>query len=207
MNRTSALVSTLRDRKCSNCGTPFKQQRLGQQVCSSPCASSFARRLREQKERKELKAAKAAQRADRVATKAALEKFKTRGEWIADVQKVFNAYIRERDRDQPCICCGQFFDAKDALTGGQWDAGHYLSRGSAAHLRFDERNVHKQLKGHNRPGGTTRAQFRDGMIARIGREAVEALEADQTPRNYTIDDLRAMKAEYTAKLRELKEKA
>lgn len=37
--------------------------------------------------------------------------------------------------------------------------------------------------------------------------AVEALEADQTPRHYTIDDLKRIKAEYKAKLGALKEKA
>lgn len=200
LGRSTALRTTLRERKCTVCKDKFKQQRPMQSVCSPACAG-----VQGQKAAAKQKAAKV--RADRVATKAALEKFKTKGQWIADVQKVFNQYIRERDRHQPCICCGQFFDAKDTLTGGQWDAGHYLSRGAAAHLRFDERNVHKQLKGHNRPGGTTRGQFRAGMIARIGLAAVEALEADQAPGNYTIDDLRTMKAEYAAKLRALKEKA
>jgi hypothetical protein len=200
LSRSTALRTTLRERKCTVCKDKFKQQRPMQAVCSPACAISHGKKVA-------AKQAAAQVRADRAATKAALEKFKTKAQWIADVQKVFNAYIRERDRDKPCICCGQFFDAKDTITGGQWDAGHYLSRGSAAHLRFDERNVHKQLKGHNRPGGTTRGQFRAGMIARLGLAAVEALEADQTPRNYTIDDLKRMKAEYAAKLRALKEKA
>lgn len=200
LGRSTALRTTLRERKCTVCKDKFKQQRPLQAVCSPACAAAHMLREKSKQLAKQVCA-------DRAAVKAALEKFKTKGQWIADVQKVFNAYIRERDRDKPCICCGQFFDSKDMLTGGQWDAGHFLSRGSAAHLRFDERNVHKQLKGHNRPGGTTRGQFRAGMIARIGLAAVEALEADQTPRNYTIDDLKRMKAEYAAKLRALKEKA
>lgn len=200
LTRSTALRTTLRERRCTVCKDKFKQQRPMQAVCSPACAIV-------QGKKDAAKQAAAKVRADRAATKTALEKLKTKGKWIADVQRVFNQYIRERDRDQPCICCGQFYDAKDTLTGGQWDAGHYLSRGSAAHLRFDERNVHKQLKGHNRPGGTTRGQFRAGMIARIGIEAVEALEADQTPRNYTIDDLKRMKVEYAAKLRALKEQA
>lgn len=198
--RSTALRTQLRERRCTVCKDKFKQARPMQAVCGPACAGAHARRVSE-------KQAAIAARADRVATKAALEKFKTKAQWIADVQRVFNAFIRERDRDQPCICCGKLFDEADLLTGGQWDAGHYISRGAAAHLRFVEDNVHRQLKGHNRPGGTTRAQFRAGMIARIGLAAVEALEADQTPRHYTIDDLRSMKAEYTAKLRALKGKA
>jgi hypothetical protein len=84
------------------------------------------------------------------------------------------------------------------------DAGHYLSRGSAEHLRFNENNVFGQRKNCNRPGGTTRAAFRAGVIARIGLAAVEALEADQTVAKWTIEDLKAMKKAYQAKLKELK---
>lgn len=198
--RSTALRTTLRERKCTVCKDKFKQVRAMQSVCSPACAGIQGRRNTEKQKA-------VAIRADRAATKTALEKFKTKGEWVADVQRVFNAYIRERDRDQPCICCGKHFDEKDPLTGGQWDAGHYISRGHAAHLRFVEDNVHKQLKGHNRPGGTTRAAFRAGMIERIGMARVEALEADNTPRHYTIEDLKRMKTEYAAKLKALKEAA
>ena len=46
--------------------------------------------------------------------------------------------------------------------------------------------------------------YRVGLIKRIGLEAVESLEADQTPKKYTIAELRAIKAHYVAKLKELK---
>jgi hypothetical protein len=200
LTRSTALRTTLRERKCVICAERFKQAQPMQAVCGVRCAIVHGKKATAKQE-----AAKA--RAERIATKTALEKFKTKGEWTDEVQRVFNAYIRERDKDKPCICCGKFFDEKDTLTGGQWDAGHYISRGHAAHLRFVEDNVHKQLKGHNRPGGTTRAAFRAGMIERIGQNRVELLEADNTPRHYTIDDLKAMKAEYAAKLRALKEQA
>ena len=36
--------------------------------------------------------------------------------------------------------------------GGAYDCGHYRSTGSAAHLRFDERNAHAQRKVCNRWG-------------------------------------------------------
>jgi hypothetical protein len=48
--------------------------------------------------------------------------------------------------------------------------------------------------------------YRVGLIARIGLEAVEALETDQVSRKYSIDDLKAIKAHYRAKLKELKGK-
>ena len=199
LTRSTALRTQLRKRKCTVCKEEFKQAQPMQSVCGVPCAIEQGRKAT-------AKQAAAKVRADRAATKAALEKHKTKGEWIADVQKVFNAYIRERDRDQPCICCGRT-NVKDYLTGSAWDAGHYRSVGSAPHLRFDERNVHRQLVHCNRDRSGNAVEYRRGLIARIGLAAAEALEADQAPRNYTIDDLKRMKAEYAAKLRALKGKA
>ncbi len=52
------------------------------------------------------------------------------------------------------------------------------------------------------------AGYRLGLIERIGLARVEALEADQAPRKYTADELRAIRDLYRAKLRELvKERA
>lgn len=46
--------------------------------------------------------------------------------------------------------------------------------------------------------------YRIGLIARIGLAAVEALEADQSVKKYTIDELKALTAHYRALTRELK---
>jgi hypothetical protein len=206
LTRSTALRTTLRERRCTVCKDKFKQQRPMQAVCSPACATAHMLREKAKQTAKLVREKKAAQRAERAATKAALEKLKTKGEWLADLQRVFNAYIRERDRYQSCICCGRT-NIKDYLTGSAWDAGHYRSVGSAPHLRFDERNVHRQLVHCNRDRSGNAVEYRRGLIARIGLDAVEALEADQTPRNYTIDDLKRMKAEYASKLRALKETA
>ena len=48
--------------------------------------------------------------------------------------------------------------------------------------------------------------YRIGLIARIGLEAVEALEADNTLRRYTADELRAIKTMYREKLKKTIEK-
>lgn len=148
-----------------------------------------------------LKKAAKREQEERAKTRAQKEAIKTRPKLLAELQVVFNAYIRARDADKPCICCGKPFEPQKP--GGSVDAGHYLSRGSASHLRFDENNVFAQRKNCNRPGGTTRAAFRAGVEARIGIEALEALEADQTDREYTKDDLRSMKALYRSKLKQL----
>lgn len=130
------------------------------------------------------------------------QKLKTRFDYIRDAQIAFNAYIRERDKDKPCICCHQPL-AKDSIGGG-FDAGHYRSVGSAPHLRYDERNCHGQRKQCNRYGAGRAVDYRIGLIGRIGIDAVEALEADQEPKHYTIQDLIDIKEKYKRKLKELK---
>ena len=130
------------------------------------------------------------------------ERLKTRSDWIKEAQGAFNAYIRERDKDQPCICCGELL-GKESIGGG-FDCGHYRSIGSAPHLRFDERNAHGQRKKCNRWGAGRAVDYRLGLIQRIGLEAVQSFESAQAHAKWTIDDLKAIKARYKAKLKELK---
>lgn len=181
------LNSQPRPRECAQCKSWFNPQRMGAKVCSPLCAARFVRAQHD---------------AEKAEFKKRKEAAKPRGKLIAEAQTAFNLFIRTRDAGLPCICCGQPFEPEKP--GGSADAGHYLSRGSAPHLRFDENNCFAQRKNCNRPGGTTRQAFRAGVVARIGLEAVEALEADTTVRKWTADDLRAIKATYAAKTRELK---
>jgi hypothetical protein len=148
---------------------------------------------------RKVKESKANELAETKARRRALE---TIPELIKAAQREFNAFIRERDKDKPCICCGRPLGVGDV--GGAFDCGHYRSTGSASHLRFDERNAHAQNKVCNRYGAGRAVDYRIGLIARIGREAVEALEADNAVHKWTADELRAIRDKYRAKARELK---
>lgn len=152
------------------------------------------------------KSAEKRKAADRKETKAKLEKLKTRSDYMKEAQIAFNAYIRARDHDKSCICCGLPLerDANASTVGGGFDCGHYRSVGSAPNLRFDERNAHGQRKQCNRWGAGRAVDYRLGLIKRIGIEAVEALEADNEPKKYTIDQLKAIRDEYRAKLKALR---
>ncbi len=185
-------------RTCPHCKTKFQPAKMGQKVCSPACAIALAPAMR-------IKADKAAKTKDRRETRAKLDKMKTRGQYIAETQIAFNAYVRTRDMlaGHACISSGRPLD----WSGNAVDAGHYRSRGSAPHLRYDERNCHAQAKQENRYASGNVVGYRVGLINRIGLEAVEALEADQAPRRYTIDDLKALKATYNAKTRQLKANA
>lgn len=201
MKRTPFLTKMptepkVRTRKCAvkSCRAIFQPRNMMHKCCSPDCAEAYAKAERERKEKM-----------DRQQGLLKLKKEK-RSYWIAETQKVFNAWIHWRDRDKPCICCGKT-EVSNTGHGGGWDAGHYLSRGSHPHLRFDERNVFRQRKGCNRPGGTTATAFRLGVIKRIGLAAVEALESDQAYRKWTIPELQAIKEEYSTRLKEAKKQA
>jgi hypothetical protein len=182
---------------CKNpaCKTSFVPQRLGQAVCNYACGLAI-------KDVNQEKARKALVDVGRKEVKAQKEKLKSRGEHMRETQIAFNAYIRLRDQmaGHACISSGKPLD----WSGNAVDAGHYRSVGSAPHLRFDERNCHAQSKQDNRFLSGNAVDYRIGLIARIGLEAVDALEADQSVRKYTVDDLKAIKAHYRALARELK---
>ena len=72
---------------------------------------------------------------------------------------------------------------------------------------MDERNCHAQSKQDNRFLSGNVVDYRIGLIARIGQEAVDALESDQSVRKYTVDEIKAIKAKYRAMTRELKRAA
>lgn len=189
-----------RPKKCRvpECGASFIPARLGQAVCSPACAILDAPKNQD-------KACKALAQVERSEIKVRKEKLKSRSEHMRAAQQAFNEYIRARDQaaGHLCISSGKPLD----WSGNAVDAGHYRSVGSAPHLRFDERNCHAQSKQDNRFLSGNAVDYRIGLIARIGLQEVEALEADQSIRKYTIDDLKAIKAEYRAKTRELKRAA
>jgi hypothetical protein len=190
-----ALVEILGMKSCRVCKTRFEATRPFQPTCSYECSVSYAEKVVAKKRAKEAKE-------DRKQTKVRKEKLKTRSDYIKEAQIEFNKYIRLRDQFQPCICCARPL-GEGAGTGGAFDCGHYRSVGSAPHLRFDPRNAHAQRKQCNRYGAGRAVDYRLGLIERIGAQAVGELEADQAPKHYTIEDLKAIKATYRQKAKEL----
>ena len=184
-------------KKCrvATCRALFVPSRMGQAVCSPKCALIDAPRHAP-------KAKKALADLKRKDIKVRKEKLKSRSDHMREAQQAFNAYIRARDQaaGHLCISSGKPLD----WSGNAVDAGHYRSVGSAPHLRFDERNCHAQSKQDNRFLSGNAVDYRIGLIARIGQEAVDALEADQSVRKYTVDEIKAIKAKYRAMTKELK---
>ena len=193
----------MRQKKCSECGEKYQPTRQLQPCCEKmECKASYAIRHVEATRKRRRMQEMNVQKADRKVIKLKLDAIKPRGKLIAEADRAFCAYIRFRDQlaGYLCISSGKPLD----WSGNNVDAGHYRSRGSAPHLRYDERNCHAQSKHDNRYLSGNAVDYRIGLISRIGLAEVEALEADQKPRKYSNDDLIAIKAKYVAKLKALK---
>ena len=180
---------------CKNpaCRASFVPQRLGQAVCNYTCGLAIkdvnqekARKSLAQRERREIKVRK--------------EKLKSRADHLKDTQQAFNAWVRERDAELPCISCGRHHQ-------GKYDAGHYRTVGSNPALRFEPLNCHRQCSPCNTQLSGNIVNYRIALVTRIGAEAVDWLEGPHESKKYTVEELKAMTADYRAKTRELKGRA
>lgn len=181
-----------RPKKCKveSCRASFVPRQSFQTWCSPDCAVVIARR-KQDKQRKELAAI------DRREIKVRKEKLKSRADHMKDTQKAFNAWVRERDANLPCISCGRHHQ-------GKYDAGHYRTVKSNPALRFEPLNCHKQCVPCNQHLSGNIVNYRVELVNRIGVAMIDWLEGPHEPKKYTIDDLKALTAEYRAKTRALR---
>lgn len=195
-------------RKCKVCKCAFEPRLPMQAVCGMDCAKTLAVSIRG-------KAEKVAKVRERKETKVKLEKLKTRGQWLAEAKTAAQQFRRleELSLGHGCMSCGRSQEEVNAEAwkpGGAWDGGHFLSKGARPELALEPLNIWLQCKSCNagsskyaRKGYTVNASFRINLIERIGLEAVEALESDHAPKHYTTDEIKAIKADYMAKTRQL----
>lgn len=184
-------------KKCQNpaCCESFVPFRTGQKVCSPACGLAT-------KDVNADKARKAIAEVGRKELRAAKDRVKPKGQYMREAQAAFNAWVRLRDAALGCVSCD-----KPATWGGQWHASHLRSVGSSPEHRFNPLNVHKACSICNNHLSGNILGFMPELIRRIGAEAVEGLLGPSEPKRYTIEDLKAITAEYRAKTRELKRAA
>lgn len=84
----------------------------------------------------------------------------------ADLQEVFNAYVRRRDAELPCISCWQYKPLQ---------AGHYFAVKGYDGLRYDEDNVHGECAGCNCFDESHLIGYGRNLVKRIGQERYDAL--------------------------------
>jgi len=182
--------------KCCGCKDRYPRDQMiklpGGNFHSGDCASSYAMAKVRRSNAAKLARMKREEKKEHKRQKDAI---KSRSDWLKEAQAAFNAYIRLRDRVEPCVCC-------DRHHQGQYHAGHYLSVGSHPELRFNEDNVHKQASYCNQHKSGNQAQYRIRLIAKIGIDRVEALEGPHDAANWTVDDIKEIKRVYKQKIKE-----
>lgn len=183
----------MKPKKCKSCRESFIPSRPLQSACGVQCAIALTNAGKE-------KARKAREAKGRDEHRVAKEKVKSKGEHAKEAQIAFNAWVRLRDHGLPCISCGTTADV-------QYAAGHYRTVASCPELRFEPLNVHLQCNRNcNMAKSGSILEYRIELVKRIGADKVEWLESKHEPKRYTIEDLKAIKAEYMAKVRQLKRK-
>ena len=190
-----SAVKQPRSKKCSvpQCRASFVPRESFQTWCSPDCAVVIAR-SKQEKKRKSLA------QVERREIKIRKEKLKSRADHIKDTQIAFNAWVRARDAELPCVSCGRHHQ-------GKYDAGHYRTVGGNPALRFEPLNCHRQCSPCNTQLSGNIVKYRIELVKRIGIERVDWLEGPHEPKKYTVEQLKAMTAEYRAKTRELKRAA
>ncbi|MFA5040025.1 MAG: recombination protein NinG [Bdellovibrionales bacterium] len=176
---------TPKQKKCKQCKEMFTPDRPMQSCCSVSHAIEYAKAQKIKRDGTEKrKTLKAFNDSDKnVLKRKAIE--------------VFNAYIRARDKDKPCVSCGYIGE------GRQFHAGHYRPAGNVAILRFDERNVHRQCSICNNHLSGNLVNYRFELINRIGLDQVEELEATNDPKQYTIEEYAEIIKKYKQRIKNI----
>lgn len=189
-NRTFVKLNKkeLPEKTCKVCGTVFLPKNSFQKCIVIECVIAQAKEKeliregkRQNKERKEGR-----------------ESLMTHSDWLQLFQKVFNTFIRTRDKDLPCISCNTQKNVK-------YDCGHFYPT-TYSYLRFNEDNCHKQCSSDcNVHKSGNIHEYRVNLIKKIGIERVEKLDADKhLSLKLTIAEIKDLIILYRKKTKELK---
>lgn len=175
--------------KCPICKSKFQQERIGQVICSGDCAINQI-----------LAAGKKTAAVAKKQLKADIDALKSPAELAREAQKAFNDFVRLRDSAVGCISCTKPAD----WVGGVWHAGHYRAAGKVPALKFNEANCHRQCSQCNYFLHGAAGAYRDGLIDRLGIDAVVWLDGEHMKKTWTSSELRGIRATYKEKLKRLK---
>lgn len=157
-----------------------------------------------------------AARVERAETRQRKEAMKNRGDWLREAKVVLQARRRleELAKGRGCMSCqrtqSEVIAADGWKPGGAWDGGHFMSKGARPELALEPLNIWLQCKSCNggskyaRKGYTVAAAFEQNLAAAEGQELVDWLKGPHELKHYTEDELKALKAEHAAAVRELK---
>ncbi|HGY4615531.1 TPA: recombination protein NinG [Proteus mirabilis] len=195
-------MQKLRRRRCKICREWFIPKQSFQNWCSPEHGFELSEQRRNKDREKALaKLKKENQKKEREAKdklKARKLAVKPLSYFTKQAQIAFNAFIRERDKDEPCISCGRFHE-------GQYHAGHYRTTGANPELRFDEDNCHKQCAPCNNHLSGNIENYTPRLIEKIGQERFDRLMGSHELPKWKREDYERIRDHYRAKLKELKD--
>jgi hypothetical protein len=176
-------------KKCKECKEEFLPKFFNQKFCfKESCQKIEIKRILDAQKRTQKKEWSKRKREIK-------ERLKTRSERLNDLQKIFNKFIRLRDKKQKCISC-------DTFLKGKYDAGHYFSVGNYPELRFNEDNCHAQCVYCNRHLHGNINEYSINIVKRIGKERVEQLEnLRNKPLKLTEEEIEEKKMYYNLKIK------
>lgn len=186
-------------KKCSVCKTPFQPISSWQKACSAPCAHIIGKSVTAAQNRK-------TKIADKKITKEKLKSLDNLPKLIADAQTSFNLYVRLRAVrfKHGCISCGTPLHIGGV--GGGFDCGHYRSRLTAGHLRFNLNAAWGQCKYCNRHLSGNYSEYRVRLIVHIGIGKVERLDNDNRTVKFSREYLLRLKKIFEKKARRIKKR-
>ncbi|AMM23182.1 recombination protein NinG [Variovorax sp. PAMC 28711] len=189
------IARSTKPNRCKHCRIRMPEE-FARHVIHDECIAPWLEKQNGKKAiaRKKDELAKA--RIERVEIKKRRASQKDLADWYADAQKAVNAFIRLRDAGLSCVSC-------PAPWAPDFQAGHYRSRGAAKHLALDPRNIHGQCIQCNLHKHSNAVEYRIRLVERYGLAFVEAIEADNAPRHYSVDDLKAIRADFIQRTKQL----
>ena len=131
---------------CKECGKEYVKQNSTQKVCSYICALKYNEKKTEERFNK------------------AKESVKTDKKFMAIrdlAKKVFQKYIRIRDKDLPCISC-------ETTYSEEWHGGHLFKAELYSGVLLNELNVNKQCKKCNYFSDGNEVNYVKGFIKKYG---------------------------------------
>lgn len=174
------IAMKLKEKKCRVCEVKFMPLRSLQICCNYHCSLIYAKELNEKKEKKDWQKRKATLKKELLSL----------SDWLKLAQQVFNKYIRERDKNQLCISCGNQIN-------GVKHASHFLSSGGHSNVRFHEDNVWVSCYKCNVMLSGNQIEYRKRLIQKIGLERVEWLENNGSiVKKWTVEELKEIIEKY-----------
>lgn len=170
--------------RCKNCKEKFDAKHFNQKYCfKSECVKVWVATAKVKNWKKQKKEWK--------------QKNETVGQLMKRAQKVFNEYIRKRDKGKKCISC-------DTILTKDYDAGHYFSSGGHKNITYNEANCWGQCRKCNHFLSGNLIEYQIEIQKRIGADKLLELYAEaHKEKKYSRDELKQIVEKYKQKINEL----